>query len=63
MNKPIVTKIVAVVSILAGLGVLALELRRFLSGASVEIWLWGLIALMAIVLGVWELVAGKREAP
>ncbi len=50
----------AVLSILAGLGVLVVEVQRFRSGAGIEIWLWGIIALFAIALGVYELVASAR---
>ena len=60
MSSPLVTKIVAVVAILAGGGVLVIEVQRFLSGASVEIWLWGVIALLAVVLGAWELIASRK---
>jgi len=56
--KPLLVKLVAAVSVLAGIGVLAIEIPRFRSGASIEIWLWGLIGLGAIAFGAFELVAG-----
>ena len=59
--KQVPVKAVAVVAILAGLGVLAIEIRRFRSGESTEIWLWGIIALLAIVFGGYELFAPKPK--
>ena len=61
MSNPLVTKFVAVVAILAGLGVLVIEVERFRSGQSVDIWLWGVVAALAVVLGAWELAAGKKD--
>jgi hypothetical protein len=55
-------KVVAVIGILAGVGVLVIEIQRYRAGVSFEIWLWGLIALGAIVFGAYELFApGARE--
>jgi len=49
-------------TILAGVGVLVIEIQRYRAGVSFEIWLWGLIALGAIVFGAYELFApGARE--
>jgi hypothetical protein len=59
--KRVPAKLVAVVAICAGLGVLAIEIRRFRSGESTEIWLWGLIALGGIVFGGYELFAPKPK--
>jgi hypothetical protein len=60
-DHPHLTKAVAAVAILAGLAVLVIEVQRFVSGASTEIWVWGGIAVLAVVLGVWELVAGLMK--
>jgi len=61
MSSPLLTKVVAALAIVAGLGVLFIEVQRFRSGASVEIWLWGAIALLAVGFGVWELVEGRLK--
>ncbi|MGC4113948.1 MAG: hypothetical protein QM765_04680 [Myxococcales bacterium] len=61
-DHPKLTKGVAVLAIVAGLAVLAIEVPRAISGASTEIRIWGPIGLLAVVLGVWELVA-KKAAP
>jgi len=58
-SSPLHVKIGAVVSVLAGVGVLAVEIPRFRSGASIEIWLWGAIALFAIGLGLFELISPR----
>lgn len=62
MKKQLAVKGVAVVAILAGIGVLVIEIDRFRSGQGIEIWLWGVVAVAAIVFGVYELVAGKGDA-
>lgn len=62
MSGPLLTKVVAIVAIVAGLAVLAIEVTRFRSGESVEIWLWGSVAAVAVVLGVWELAAGINKS-
>lgn len=59
--KPILVKVMAAVGVLAGLGVLAIEIQRFREGRSIEIWLWGLIGLFAALLGLWELFGPKSK--
>lgn len=61
-DRPLLTKVVAVVAVLAGLGVLGIEVARAAAGTSTEVWVWGPIGLLAVVLGVWELVAGRKKA-
>lgn len=58
--KRIPVRAVAVVSILAGLGVLAIEIRRLRSGEGFEIGFWSLIAVLAVIFGVYELIAARR---
>jgi len=60
-DHPKLTKAVAVLAVVAGLAVLAIEAARLASGTSTEIWIWGPIGLLALVLGVWELVAGRKK--
>jgi hypothetical protein len=59
--KPSLVKLVAVVSVLAGGAVLVIEIQRFRTGASVDIWLWGVVALGAIAFGGYELFAPKPK--
>jgi hypothetical protein len=54
---PRLVKVVAAVSVLAGAAVLVIEVGRFRAGTSIEIWLWGLVALGAIAFGAYELFA------
>ena len=60
MSGPVLTKVVAALAVVAGLAVLVIEVVRFRSGVSTEIWVWGPIGLLAVVLGVWELVTKPK---
>jgi hypothetical protein len=57
------TKVLACISIAAGAAVLVMEVRRLILSQSWEIWIWGAVAVMAIVLGVYELFAKEPPNP
>ena len=59
--KPILPRLLGAVSLLAGAGLLVLEIRRFRAAGGREIWFWGFVGAMAVVLGLWELLARQRE--
>lgn len=61
-SSALTTKAVAVVAVLAGIALIVVEVRRVMRGVDYQIVFWGLIAVAAIGLGLYELFGPKEPA-
>ena len=61
--RPSASKIGAVVAIVAGASVLAVDIHRSVTTGSFDLWVWGPIGLLAVVFGGYELFFAKDDAP